>query len=121
MRKIRLSFGIILLCLVAKSQTPYSCYFEGVKVSFTLDTEHAFLSVKNQQLPDSIRQRNIRATTFRSDNSDKFLNQDFHKIKKISKIYFANPENLVRIVVQNKIKNCTFAKSFNNKLKSFLS
>jgi len=121
MKKITFTLGFTLFCAIVNAQTPYYYYYSGEKQYLTLDTKHAFLSVKQQQLPDSIRQRNIRATTFRSDNSDKFLNQDFHKIKKISKIYFANPENLVRIVVQNKIKNCTFAKSFNNKLKSFLS
>jgi len=122
MKRLTLIFGFTtIFSFVTKGQTPYYHYIDGEKHYLTLNTKHAFLSVKTQQLPDSIGQRNISATTFRADNSDKFLNQDFHKIKKISKIYLANPKNLVKIVVQDKIKKCTFAKSFNNKLNLYLS
>ena len=71
MRKAKLTFGFIILCFIAKSQTPYYYYYNGEKQYLTLDTKRAFLSVKEQELPNTIRQRNIRTTAFRADNSDK--------------------------------------------------
>jgi hypothetical protein len=62
MKKITLTLGIVLFCFIAKSQTPYYYYYGDKKVYLSLDAEHAFLSVKEPSVPDSIRQRNIRTT-----------------------------------------------------------
>jgi len=61
---------------MAKSQTPYYYYYSGEKQYLSLNTEYVFLSVKQQQLPDSIQQRNIRSAAFRADNSDKMYYQN---------------------------------------------
>ena len=75
MKKISFTFGLLLFCFIAKSQTPYYYYYNNEKQYLNLDTEHAFLSVKNQQMPDSIAQRTVRATVLRSDNVEKIQNQ----------------------------------------------
>jgi len=71
MRRIKLTFGIIIFCLIAKSQTPYYYYYKGEKQYLTLHTEYAFISVKEQSVPNSIQQRSIQTTALRSDNSDR--------------------------------------------------
>ena len=71
-KKLIIGVAIVLSMANTKAQTPYYYYYNGEKQYLTLDTKHAFLSLKEQQLPDSIRQSNsIRATAFRADNSDK--------------------------------------------------
>ena len=54
MNKLKLTVGFTLLLAFANAQTPYYYYYNGEKQYLTLDTKHAFLSVKEQQLPDSI-------------------------------------------------------------------
>jgi len=72
MKKLLLTFGIILLCIVSNAQTPYYFYnYKEQKVFLSLNTQYAFLSLKEQQLPDSIMRYIIRATELRSDRSDK--------------------------------------------------
>jgi len=71
MRKLLCILGIIFLCIVSNAQTPYYYYYKGKKKYFSLNTEYAFLSVKEQQLPVDIKQRGIKASELRSDNSDK--------------------------------------------------
>ena len=71
MKKLLFTIGIILLCVVSKSQTPYYYYYEREKQYLSLNTEYAFLSVKEQMLPADIKQRNIKTTELRSDKSDK--------------------------------------------------
>ena len=63
--------GFTLLCSLSNAQTPYYYYNKESKHYLTLDTEHAFLSIKEPQLSDSIKQRNMGATKLRSDYSDK--------------------------------------------------
>ena len=69
MKKLTFTIGLTVFCFIAKSQTPYY-YYKGEKQYLSLDTEHAFLSVKEQQLPDSISQRTISATALRPDNQN---------------------------------------------------
>jgi len=65
--------------------TPYYYYYKGVKQFLTLDTEHAFLSVKERQMPDSIQQRHsIRATAFRADSINK---RQYHGEKRTARFY----------------------------------
>jgi len=68
MRKITLTLGFTLFCFIAKTQTLYYYYYKGEKQYLELSTERAFLSVKEEQMPDSIKKRNIRTTTLRSDD-----------------------------------------------------
>jgi len=70
MKKLAFTFTIILLCLVVKAQTPYYYYYLGEKQYLSLDTEYAFLSLKEQRLPDDIQQRgNIKAMELRLEPS----------------------------------------------------
>jgi len=70
MKKLVFTFTIILLCLLAKAQTPYYYYHEDGKRYFSLNTEYAFLSLKEQRLPDDIQQRgNIKAMELRLEPS----------------------------------------------------
>ena len=72
MKKVTLIFGLIILCFIAKSQTPYYFYsYTGEKVYLSLDAKSAFLSLKEQQEPESIQQRSIRTNSLRSDDSDR--------------------------------------------------
>ena len=70
MKKLIFTFTIILLCLMMKAQTPYYYYYQGEKQYLSLDTEYAFLSLKEQRLPDDIQQRySVKAMELRSDPS----------------------------------------------------
>ncbi|MDR0368369.1 MAG: hypothetical protein LBH82_04425 [Bacteroidales bacterium] len=64
----KVCIGLLTLLFVAgmkaQKQTPYYYYYKGEN----LHTEYAFLSVKEQQLPDSINKRNISTSALRSDN-----------------------------------------------------
>jgi len=72
MKKIYFILGVLSLCIISNAQTPYYFYgYEGVKVYLSLNTEYAFLSVKEPKIPVDIEQRGIIATEFRSDRSDK--------------------------------------------------
>jgi hypothetical protein len=81
MRKLLFVFGFTTFYFIGnaqnfiadtQTQTSYYYYYEGKKQYLSLHTGYAFLSIKEQQLPDSIRQRNnISAITLRSDHSDK--------------------------------------------------
>ena len=51
MKKLFFTLGIILLCIVLNAQTPYYYYSDGKKQYLSLNTEHAFISVSEQQLP----------------------------------------------------------------------
>jgi len=70
MRKITLTFGIMMFCLIAKSQTPYYCYYKGEKQYLTLSTEYAFLSIKEPSVLDSITQRKLSEPRFLQDLQD---------------------------------------------------
>ena len=71
MKRLLYTFITAFLCLIAQAQTPYYFYnYKGEKLYLSLNTQHAFLSVKEQQLPVNIQQRNIAATKLRSDRSD---------------------------------------------------
>jgi len=71
MKKL-LFFGITLFCLAGNAQTPYYFYnHKGEKVYLSLNTEHAFISVKEMQLPVDIKQRSIKTMELRSDKSDR--------------------------------------------------
>jgi len=90
MKKILFTFGIALLCLTAKAQTPYYYYYGGEKQYFSLNTEYAFLSLKEQQLPVDIQQRNdIKTMEFSSDSIDRkhFFIKKHCKYQKISYIF----------------------------------
>jgi len=53
-------------------ENPYYFYnHEGKKVYLTLNTEYVFLSVNEPKMPAEISKRGIKASEFRSDNSDK--------------------------------------------------
>ena len=54
-------FVITLMCLAVKAQTPYYYYSRGEKVYLKLNTEYAYLSLKDAHLPDNIQQRGIKA------------------------------------------------------------
>jgi subtilisin family serine protease len=82
LRKIKLTFVIVSFCFVAKSQTPYYYYYKGEKHYLTLNTEYAFISVKNQHLSDNIQQRSIQTTVLRSDNSDRKQYQGKNRISR---------------------------------------
>ena len=71
MKRMLFILGIISLSLASYSQTPYYYYYEGKRQYLSLNTEYAFLSVKEQQLPSGIKQRNIEYTDLKSDKSDK--------------------------------------------------
>jgi hypothetical protein len=71
MKKVLFILGITLLYVSLNAQTPYYFYnHEGNKVYLSLDTEHVFLSLKEQKLPDDIMQRNIKTTELKSDECD---------------------------------------------------
>jgi hypothetical protein len=80
MRKLLFVFGFTVFYFIGdaqnfitntQTQTSYYYYYEGKKQYLTLHTGYAFLSIKEQQLPDSIRQSNISAIALRSDHSNK--------------------------------------------------
>ena len=55
----KLLFAFTFLCLAGKAQTPFYYYnCEGEKQYFSLNTKFAFLSLRKQQLPADIQQRN---------------------------------------------------------------
>jgi hypothetical protein len=71
MKRLSLILGIMLLGIISNAQTPYYFYnYKGERIYLSLNTEYAFLSVKEQQLPVDIQQRNIRAGKLQSDRSD---------------------------------------------------
>ena len=72
MKKVIFIFVFTLLWLVTKAQqTPYYFYnYAGEKVYFSLNTQHAFLSLKEQRIPESIQQRSVRIAELKSDKSD---------------------------------------------------
>jgi ABC-type arginine/histidine transport system permease subunit len=67
MRKTVFILVITLLHLAGKAQTPYYYYYEGEKRYLSLNTEYAFLSLKDQQLPIDIQQYNIETVLSHSD------------------------------------------------------
>ena len=76
MKKVLLFFIIVFSYLPLKAQTPYYFYdHKGEKVYLSLNTEYAFLSVKEKQLPDFVNQLNIQASEFRYDNAVKIQYQ----------------------------------------------
>ena len=76
MKHLSCIFLLSMMCLAATAQTPY--YFYGVngeKVFLSLNTKHAFLSLKDQQIPADIKKRNVKFTELRSDGTDLKLYQ----------------------------------------------
>ena len=59
---------ISFLCMVLNAQTPYYYYYEGQKQYLELNTEYAFLSLKEPIIPNDILQRNITFSDLKSDN-----------------------------------------------------
>ena len=60
-KKKLLVFVTTLLCIIAKAQTPYYYYYKDEKIYLTLNTQYAFLSLREPQLPVNIQQRGIIA------------------------------------------------------------
>ena len=75
MKKLLFTLGITLLCTVLNAQSPHFFYnYRGEKVFLSLNTNYAFLSVREQQRPTNmLRQRGIEAGTFRSDRIEYVL------------------------------------------------
>ena len=74
MKKLLLTLGITQLCTTLNARTPHFFYnYGGEKVFLSLNTNYAFLSVREQSLPMSMRQRSIEAGTFRSDGIEYVL------------------------------------------------
>lgn len=71
MKNLLLTIKITVLCVALHAQTPYYYYYEGEKQYLELNTEYAFLSLKEHNMPDDILQRNITYTELKSDNSNK--------------------------------------------------
>lgn len=73
MKKIRilLTVGFVLISGMITAQSPYYYYYEGKKIYLSLNTEHAFLSLKEQNLPVDIKQRKLKTNELQSDKSDK--------------------------------------------------
>jgi len=72
------NFIIILLLLIANNsyaQTPYYYYYKGDKQYFFLNTEYAFLSLKEPKIPDNLLQCNISFSELKSDNGNKKIYQ----------------------------------------------
>ena len=68
MKRLLSIIVMAILCFAVKAQTPYYYYNHwGEKEYLTLNTEFAFLSVKDSVLPDDILQRNIRADELKPD------------------------------------------------------
>lgn len=65
-------FTFTILCLVIKAQeSPYYFYnYDGQKVYLSLNTEHAFISTKEKQLPVNIQQLRNTVAELQSDKSD---------------------------------------------------
>ena len=73
MEKLLFTFAFTLLCFAGKSQTPYYYYYEGEKQYLLLNTEYAFLSLKEQQLPADIQQRtNVKTMELYSDRTEQY-------------------------------------------------
>ena len=71
MKRVLFTLVITLLCNILHAQSPYYFYnHEGKKVYLSLNTEHIFLSLKEQELPVDIQQRSIKATELKSDEAD---------------------------------------------------
>jgi hypothetical protein len=71
MKKLLFTLGLTLFCLISNAQTPYYFYnYKGEKVFLSLNTSHAFLSVREPGLPSEFQQRNVRTGRLQSDRSD---------------------------------------------------
>ena len=71
MRNFIFTLGLTLFCFISSAQTSYYYYYKGEKQYLTLNTEYAFLSLKEQQLLDSIREWDIKTSALCSNNVDK--------------------------------------------------
>ena len=71
MKQLLFIFGITLFSIFSNAQTPYYYYYNGKKQYLSLNTEYAFLSVKEPQQPVGIEQRSITVAAFRTDKSNK--------------------------------------------------
>ena len=71
MKRVSLILVFSILCVLLNAQTPYFFHnYKGERVYLSLNTEFAFVSVSERQLPVDIQQRNIRAGELQSDRSD---------------------------------------------------
>lgn len=85
MKRFSFILGITLLCIISNAQTPYYFYnYKGEKIYLSLNTEYAFLSVKEQQLPIDIQRRSMKAGELKSDRSD----QKQYQARKGKRRYF---------------------------------
>jgi|GEM_PF-1106415 len=71
MKKLLFILGISFLCITLNAQTPYYYYSKGQKQYLSLNTEYAFLSLKEPKVPEDILARHITYTDLISDKSDK--------------------------------------------------
>jgi subtilisin family serine protease len=71
MKKLQILLGFTLLCFILNAQTPYYYYYDGKKQYLSLNTKHAFLSLRENKLPADIGQQKIKAMELQSDKSDK--------------------------------------------------
>jgi len=72
MNKLLITLGVVFLHIVLNAQTPYY-YYKNEKQYFSLNTKHAFLSLKEQQIPEDIAQRNITVSKLKSDKANEML------------------------------------------------
>jgi hypothetical protein len=115
MKKLLFIIAITLLCLVVKAQTPYYYYYEGEKQYLSLNTEYAFLSLKEQNLPVDIQQRNtvkiVRMEVYDLTNRkvhQQDVNQSYSTLKMnelaqgiyILKVWMDNGDMVVRKVIK---------------------
>ena len=72
MKRLLFILGLILLSAILNAQGPYYFYnHKGEKIYLSLNTEYAFLSLKEQKVPVEIQQHSsVRFADFRSDDSD---------------------------------------------------
>jgi hypothetical protein len=71
MKKLLFVFIFTFLCIVSNAQSPYYYYYEGKKIYLSLNTEYAFLSLKEQNIPTDIKQHKIKVSDLQSDKSDR--------------------------------------------------
>ena len=70
MKKLLFTAVITIMCMVINAQTPYYYYYKGEKQYLTLNTRYAFLSLKNNEMPDLPGQYNITFQNLEPDIPD---------------------------------------------------
>ncbi len=71
MKRMLVVLGISFLCIGLNAENSYYFYnYEGKKIYLSLNTEYAFLSLKEQKLPVNIQQHYVKIAELKSDKSD---------------------------------------------------